>query len=95
MLETGPSPRRRKRRRHDDLDAALRMVYRVTEEGMIAADNDLVLLDRPHPEWTVARVIGLLIAGDPRHDRAALATLAALAALAENWRKRATKMSAR
>ena len=67
--------------------------YRVVEEGRVAAGDDLILLDRPHPEWTVARVIGLLIAGEGKKERPAVAALAALPVLADNWRKRAAKMA--
>ncbi len=69
--------------------------YRVIEEGGVAAGDDLALLDRPHPEWSVARVIGLLIAGEGKQDRAAVSALAALPVLADNWRKRAAKMADR
>ena len=69
--------------------------YRVIEEGVVSAGDDLVLLDRPQPEWTVSRVIGLLIAGEGKQDLSAVAALAALPVLAENWRKRAAKMAGR
>jgi MOSC domain-containing protein YiiM len=63
--------------------------YRVLEEGAVAAGDALVLVDRPHPDWTVARVIGLLIAGDAKHNPAAARDLAALTVLADGWRARA------
>jgi MOSC domain-containing protein YiiM len=63
--------------------------YRVIEEGVVQAGDDLTLLDRPHPEWNVKRVIGLLIAGEGRTDKAAVKALADLPVLAENWRSRA------
>jgi MOSC domain-containing protein YiiM len=66
--------------------------YRVIEEGVVQAGDDLTLLDRPHPEWSVKRVIGLLIAGEGRTDKAAVQALADLPALAENWRLRALKI---
>ena len=69
--------------------------YRVIEEGFVAAGDDLVLLDRSHPEWTISRVIGLLIAGEGKNDQPSVAALAALPVLAENWRKRAAKMARR
>jgi MOSC domain-containing protein YiiM len=67
--------------------------YRVIEEGAVEAGDDLVLLDRPCAEWTVARVIGLLIAGDGKNNKFAVSALANLDVLAENWRKRAAKMA--
>ncbi len=67
--------------------------YRVIEEGAVAAGDDLVPLDRPCAEWTVARVIGLLIAGEGKTDKAAVSALAKLEVLAKNWRKRAAKLA--
>ncbi len=67
--------------------------YRVIEEGVVAAGDALMLLDRPHPEWTVARVISLLIAGEGKKDRAAVRALVHLDVLAENWRRRAAKLA--
>lgn len=67
--------------------------YRVIEQGAVKAEDKLTLLDRPHPAWTVARVIGLLIAGEGKSDRAAVRDLAGLDVLAENWRLRAAKLA--
>jgi MOSC domain-containing protein YiiM len=66
--------------------------YRVIEEGHVAMGDAIVPVDRPHPEWTVARVIGLLIAGEGKKDPAALRSLGALDILADNWRARAVRM---
>ncbi len=68
--------------------------YRVIEEGEAEAGNDLVLLERPHPQWTVKRVFGLLIAGDHKNDPAALAELAQLEPLFSGWRQRAVDLAA-
>ena len=62
--------------------------YRVIEDGAVGAGDALALLDRPHPEWSVARVFGLLIAGDHKRDPDALGELARVAALAEPWQRR-------
>ena len=67
--------------------------YRVIEEGIASAGEDLVLLNRPLPEWSVARVFGLLIAGDYKRERGALIDLAAMALLDESWRKRARDLA--
>jgi MOSC domain-containing protein YiiM len=67
--------------------------YRVIEQGAVAAGDALTLLDRPHLDWTVARVIGLLIAGEGKHDRPAVTALARLERLAKNWRRRAAKLA--
>jgi MOSC domain-containing protein YiiM len=63
--------------------------YRVLEEGAAEAGDSLVLLDRPLPDWTVARVFGLLIAGDHKSDPRALSAVATLKVLHEGWRSRA------
>ena len=65
------------------------------EEGVVATGDRLALIERPHPDWTVKRVIGLLIAGDGKTDQAAVQALASLDVLAENWRKRAAKLAGR
>jgi MOSC domain-containing protein YiiM len=69
--------------------------YRVIEEGAVAAGDTMSLLDRPHGEWTVNRVIGLLIGGEGKSDQAAVRALAMLDVLAENWRARAGAMTDR
>lgn len=66
--------------------------YRVIEPGSARAGDGLELVERPCPDWTVARVFALLVGGGHRGDPAALRELAAEALLAENWRHRATKL---
>jgi MOSC domain-containing protein YiiM len=68
--------------------------YRVLEPGEAETGDMLTLLDRPLPDWSVARVFGLLIAGDHRRDRAALPELAGMAALYPGWRERARELFA-
>jgi MOSC domain-containing protein YiiM len=65
--------------------------YRVIEEGQVAAGDALTLLDRPLPDWSVARVTGMLIARRGR-DPAALRELASLTALADGWRAKAERL---
>ncbi len=67
--------------------------YRVIEEGVAEAGDVLTLLHRPLPDWTVKRVFGLLIAGDHKHDSAALPVLAAMALLDDSWRMRAGELA--
>ncbi|PEQ14513.1 MOSC domain-containing protein [Novosphingobium sp. PC22D] len=62
--------------------------YRVLEEGAVAAGDDLALVERPWPQWSVARTFGLLIAGDHKRDRAGLEALGEVAVLADPWRRR-------
>lgn len=67
--------------------------YRVLETGVASAGDTLRLIERPHPGWNVARVIGLLIAGDSRTDRSALCDLSGLSVMAEGWRARAARLA--
>ncbi|MYL97590.1 MOSC domain-containing protein [Novosphingobium sp. FGD1] len=66
--------------------------YRVVEEGDAKAGDTMGLVDRPFPDWSVARVFGLLIAGDHRQDRAALEALGEVSALAAPWMRRREKL---
>ena len=66
--------------------------YRVLEEGEAEAGDMLILVDRPLPDWSVARVFGLLIAGDHKLDKAALAVLATMEPLFSGWRERAVQL---
>lgn len=69
--------------------------YRVIESGQISIGDTLTQIERPHPEWTVERVIGLLIAGEAEKDRAAAKALAGLEVLAQGWRAKAENFAAR
>ncbi|MCK9543161.1 MAG: MOSC domain-containing protein [Novosphingobium sp.] len=62
--------------------------YRVIEEGQVGAGEGLSLVERPFPAWSVARVFGLLIAGDHKRDAAGLAALGDVAALSASWKRR-------
>jgi MOSC domain-containing protein YiiM len=66
--------------------------YRVIEEGEAEAGDVLTLVDRPFPDWSVARVFGLLIAGDHKRDPRALPLVAALGVLHLGWRQRALEL---
>ena len=67
--------------------------YRVIEPGAVAAGDTIELIARPHPEWDVERMFGLLIGGDGRDDPAALRALAGMELLAAPWRQRAAKLA--
>ncbi len=58
--------------------------YRVLEQGRVHPADDLVLLRRPHPEWTLGRLLHYLYVD--RLNREALAAIAALPALSASWR---------
>ena len=63
--------------------------YRVLEPGQAQAGDDLILIDRPFPDWTTRRVFDLLVGGKHKEDRAALAFLSDMDVLFEGWRARA------
>jgi len=64
--------------------------YRVVEEGNLEIRYAIELLDRPNPQWTVAKVFSLLIAGEKDLD--ALNELYGLNELSEHWKARALKL---
>lgn len=59
--------------------------YRVIEEGEVAAGDQLVLVSRPYPQWSLQRLLHVLYVD--RLNYAALAEMAELPCLAESWRK--------
>lgn len=63
--------------------------HRVLETGEVAPGAELHLLDRPHPEWPLARLLHHLYA-NPLNDRA-LAAIAALSVLPASWRELAER----
>ena len=63
--------------------------YRVLEPGQAQAGDDLILINRPFPDWTARRVFDLLVGGKYKEDRAALAVLSEMHVLFEGWRVRA------
>jgi MOSC domain-containing protein YiiM len=63
--------------------------YRVIERGQACAGDTLTLLDRPCPDWTVARVTAMIVGGSARDDGAAWRALAGLSVLAPGWRRHA------
>ena len=65
--------------------------YRVIEEGNVAAGDTLVRTERTHPQWSVERVTGIIVAGRERNV-ATLRDLARLRELAEGWRARAASL---
>ncbi|MFB0875535.1 MULTISPECIES: MOSC domain-containing protein [unclassified Sphingobium] len=70
------------------------LYFRVIREGEAEAGTRMTLLDRPLPDWDMARVFRLLIGGGHRSEREAVRALAGMPVLAEAWRDRARKLSA-
>ena len=67
--------------------------YRVLEPGAVKPGDALALVERPLPQWPVARLFDLLIAGGHQRDPAGLREVAALPVLADAWRNRAMKLA--
>jgi len=61
--------------------------YRVIETGKISVCDRIELLTRPNPQWSIAKVFKLLIAGD--NDLDSVQELSELSQLSEHWRMRA------
>lgn len=59
--------------------------FRVLREGVAGAGDVMTLLDRPHPQWTVARANDVLLGRES--DRYAVAELIGLDVLATDWKK--------
>lgn len=64
------------------------LYLRVIEQGAVAAGDRIERVEEAVHEWTVARTFAVLIQPG-RRDKAALADLAKLETLAEDWRSRA------
>ena len=61
--------------------------YRVIRAGLVQAGNEVRLLERPNPQWTVARFARLEASrAFSLHD---WTELSRLEGLADNWRKKA------
>ncbi|HCH1647333.1 TPA: MOSC domain-containing protein [Vibrio parahaemolyticus] len=58
--------------------------FRVLEEGEIGAGDEIILCERPYPEWPLARIMGAVFTGCL--DKAELSQLAELP-LVESWSK--------
>lgn len=69
------------------------LYLRVLREGEAQAGDVMTLTERPHPDWSVARMFDLLVAGGFRRDPAGVAALARMPVLAEAWRSRAEKLA--
>lgn len=69
------------------------LYFRVIREGTAEAGMQMDLLERPLPDWSIARVFHLLIGGGHKQDPDAVRALAAMPVLAEAWRGRAHKLA--
>jgi MOSC domain-containing protein YiiM len=63
--------------------------YRVLQEGLVAPDARLVLLDRKSPEWTLARIWRAFYVDTLNADE--LSGVAAIRSLADGWRSYALR----
>ena len=69
------------------------LYFRVLREGEAEARGRMGLLDRPLPQWPIARVFRLLIGGGHKAEPEAVRALAGMPVLAEAWRDRARKLA--
>lgn len=67
--------------------------FRVIQEGEVEAGGEMVLIDRPQPDWSIERVFNLLVAGGHKREQDAVLALARMTLLAEVWRHRARKLA--
>ncbi len=65
---------------------------RVLAEGAVEANDEVLLLDRPNPDWTVSRAASVMRHQQDRNDAAALA---AVPGLSDAWRERLLRVAAR
>ena len=63
--------------------------YRVVEPGRVAQGDTLTLVERPHPDWPLARLLRTFYVD--RMNRAALEGIAALELLSASWRALAAR----
>jgi len=67
--------------------------FRVIREGEAEAGTPMELLERPLPDWSIARVFRLLVGGGHKDEPEAVRALADMPVLAEAWRERARKLA--
>lgn len=70
------------------------LYFRVIRQGEAQSGTRMDLLERPLPDWSIARIFQLLIAGGHKRDPEAVRALADMPLLAEAWRDRARKLAA-
>ncbi len=63
--------------------------YRVIETGAVEQGDQIELVERLHPDWTVERALGLLFLRTDAYDE--LENMSQLPLLAESWRKLARR----
>lgn len=63
--------------------------YRVLEEGYVEPGDELILIDRISPDWTLQRISNLLYVDTRNYDE--LAAMAALPHLPESWQTLANR----
>ncbi|MEC3949229.1 MOSC domain-containing protein [Sphingobium sp. HWE2-09] len=69
------------------------LYFRVIREGEAEAGMRMDLLERPLPDWSIARVFALLIGGGHKCDPEGVRALSAMTVLAAAWRERASKLA--
>jgi MOSC domain-containing protein YiiM len=67
--------------------------FRVLEEGLVRAGDDLVQEARPYPDWPLERLFGMIIGGQHKGKAAELLALSNNPTLGETWRIRAKQLA--
>jgi len=67
--------------------------FRVLEEGLVQAEDELVQQERPLPDWPLDRLFGLIIGGQHKGRGTELTALSVNPVLAETWRIRAAQLA--
>lgn len=68
--------------------------FRVLEPGVVKAGDRWVQQDKPHSDWPLERLFGLVIGGKHKGQSAELLMLSKMPVLAETWRMRAAQLAA-
>lgn len=67
--------------------------FRVLEEGLVRAGDQLVQQARPYPEWPLERLFAMLIGGQHKGQGAELVALSNNPTLGKTWRIRAGQLA--
>ncbi|MEQ8744424.1 MOSC domain-containing protein [Parasphingorhabdus sp.] len=67
--------------------------FRVLEEGLVQAGDELIQQEQPMPDWPLDRLFGLIVGGQHKGQGAELKALSGNPALAKSWRIRAAQLA--
>ena len=67
--------------------------FRVLEDGLVQAGDQMVQQARPYPEWPLERLFAMLVGGQHKGQAGALVELSNNPALGKTWRIRAEQLA--